>query len=64
MKKGDLVIHNNQCFNQQDWGRGVVLGFVDSGMPNHLPWAVVHWGKWNKTSQGPVTYFKVINENR
>ena len=64
MNVGDLVIHKDQRFNQQDWGRGIILGFVHSGLPNNLPWVVIHWGKWNKTSQGPVTYFEVINENR
>ena len=64
MNVGDLVMHNHKKFNQQDWGRGIVVCFVDSGLPNHYPWVVVHWGKWNKTSQGPLSYFEVINEIR
>ena len=62
MNVGDLVMYRDQKFNRQDWGRGIVICFVDSGLMNHYPWAVIHWGKWNKTSQGPVTYFEVINE--
>lgn len=42
------------------WGFGLVIGFVESGMPNHYPWILVYWGAWNHTSQGPVSYFEVI----
>ena len=39
---------------------GLIIGFVDSGIPNNHLWVHVYWGAWNHTSQGPTSYFEVI----
>ena len=59
MKVGDLVEHKNG-FNE--WGVGIVLGFVDSGFPNHYPWIEIHWGKWKRTNQGPMSYYRKVTK--
>ena len=63
MKIGDLVKYNKGVPSGNivgNYGLGLIIGFVDSGMPNHVPWIKVYWGKWESTTQGPPCYFKVI----
>ena len=43
-----------------EWGFGLVIGFVESNIPNHPPWVKVYWGALNHTSKGPTSYYKVI----
>ena len=67
MNIGDLVTFKDSMStgDTSNWGIGLVIGFVDSGLPNHYPWIVVFWGKWKATSRGPSHYFKgVDNENK
>ena len=58
MKIGDLVEYEKDTH----WGVGIIIGFVDSGLPNHYPWVKVHFGKWNCTNPSPVNYLRRITK--
>ena len=63
MKLGDLVKYTGGVPYgnfRGNYGLGLVIGFVDSRLPNHETWIKVYWGKWESTSQGPPCYFEVI----
>jgi|TARA_B100000035_G_scaffold284819_1_gene267986 hypothetical protein len=58
MQVGDLVEYKKD----KNWGIGIVVEFIDSGLMNHYPWIKVHWSRWNRTNQGPVDYYKKVNK--
>jgi len=58
MKKGDLVEYKND----KRWGIGIIVRFLDSGFPNHYPWIEIYWGKWKRTNQGPMSYYRKVTK--
>ena len=59
MQIGDLVKYENE---DSHWGVGIIIGFIDSGLPNHYPWVEVHFGKWNCINPSPVNYLRRITK--
>ena len=58
MKVGDLVEYKND----KRWGIGIIVRFLDSGFPNHYPWIEIYWGKWKRTNQGPMSYYRKVTK--
>jgi hypothetical protein len=58
MKVGDLVEYKND----KRWGIGIIVRFLDSGFPNHYPWIEIYWGKWKRTNQGPISYYRKVTK--
>ena len=58
MKVGDLVEYKND----KRWGIGIIVRFLDSGCPNHYPWIEIYWGKWKRTNQGPMSYYRKVTK--
>jgi len=56
MKVGDLVEYKND----KRWGIGIIVRFLDSGIPNHYSWIEIYWGKWKRTNQGPISYYRKV----
>ena len=64
MNVGDIVKYSGSVLREDysdSYGSGMVVDFVESGLPNHFPWIKIYWGAWNCITQGPPADFEVIS---